>query len=150
MTMVSFVAYNLSTGQILRGGQCDPSLLAEQPQNPAEGAMTPSQKVYPRDWYIDVTQLPPVETARPAFTGTIDKTSLTSNGTDACTLSGLPNPATITVIGPSGQSQQTATTVTTGSFKFTTTASGKYSLYVSAFPMKDYNVTIWANAAQSS
>ena len=73
---------------------------------------------------------------RPANPATIDKMTLTANGTDQATISNLPNPTVVKVNG-------NTCAVTDGTFEFTIDLPGTYPIIVDSFPYltKEFEVT---------
>lgn len=68
----------------------------------------------------------------------LDKETLIADGTDLINISGLPNPTTITIVGPlSGEEE-----VTTGSTTFSTVIQGNYDIIISSYGYKTKRVTI--------
>lgn len=89
--MKNFIIHD-TLGQILRTGSCPDSMVADQLQ-PGETAIEGAAN--------DLTQYIAggIVTNKPAIGAVIDKTTVTANGIDFCTISGLPNPSHISVIG---------------------------------------------------
>lgn len=80
---------------------------------------------------------------------TWNKTSITANGVDSCTLSGLPNPTTVTIELPLTSVISAATvltyTITDGSFTLSTNDPGTYTVRVlNKFPYAPYSQVITA------
>jgi hypothetical protein len=77
--------------------------------------------------YIDLTQSPPVITPRPAMQVTQNTTAITADGSDAMTLSGLPEPCTVTI-------GDTVYNVSDGALEWATLMPATYQIRVEAFP----------------
>jgi hypothetical protein len=78
-----------------------------------------------------------------------NKTSITANGTDSCTLSGLPNPTTVVIELPLSTKLAANTTlsytITDGSFTFKTNDPGTYTIRaLNRFPYAPYSQQITA------
>jgi hypothetical protein len=140
---VSYCTYDTATGAIHVIGNCDPGMLQSQAVESGCTLLQLTQPIFPKGWYIDVTRSPPAPAQRPASAAAIDKTAISANGTDAATLSGLPNPSTVTVINPDGSISRSP--VTAGTFALTATAAGLYRLYVDAFPATDFQTAVTAS-----
>lgn len=75
---------------------------------------------------------------RPACPITIDKTLITANGVDSFTLSNVPTGATVWCQGKGYQ-------VNDGTFTYTTTIAGIFTVAVFLFPTKDFWETVHAS-----
>jgi hypothetical protein len=139
--IIPFCLYDLDTGRILTTGTCDDSTLQDQVRTPGQGVLQIDPGVFPRDWYVDIKAHPIAAVLRPEFTGLLDKTSISPDGRDAATLSALPNPSIVTVMG---KLRQDKTNVTDGTLTITSAAAGRLSIYVDAFPAKLFQATIFA------
>ena len=75
---------------------------------------------------------------RPDLTLTVSKSTITADGTDETSISGLPNPTT--VAWPDGQEDL----VTDGSIEFSVDLEGSYIFRLESFPFKTQEITIEA------
>lgn len=90
---MTFVVYDSNTGQIASVGDCPPEFEDDQQGWKPEHAVLTGQTVEPgahSTHYVDVTQNPPVVTAKQANPITADKTQVTADGVDAVTFSNVP------------------------------------------------------------
>jgi|LGVE01.1.fsa_nt_gb hypothetical protein len=76
-------------------------------------------------------------TDRPQMSGTLNKTTITANGTDLATIANLPQPCTATFAGKQYE-------VMDGSFEFTVDTPGSYTVKVEAFPHLPAEFTVEA------
>lgn len=123
---MKFIVYKNSNGMIVRYGDCQDDMLAEQAET-GETAMEGEAE--------DTTQYisAGVITARPALTATWNKTTITANGVDQATFgSGLPNPTSVmlTTVPDGAHLPEEPEEVTTGTFTFATPISGAYTIIV--------------------
>jgi hypothetical protein len=72
--------------------------------------------------YVDISGTPTI-TARSAITATLDKTSITADGVDTATLSGLPTTCTLNIDGDT-------VAITDGTLAFTATDPGPYTITI--------------------
>jgi hypothetical protein len=143
MTQINYVVFD-ATGRILGSGHCADADLGLQPNGWPAGAAV-LQVAAATDPNLNyVTGEPPTQgvAARPTFSGSLDKTAISANGTDAATLSGLPNPTTVTLTGPQGRNTYT---VTDGSFALTTAWPGAYRIDIDPFPQLPASFTVNAS-----
>ena len=119
--MKNFIIHD-SLGQILRTGSCPDSMVVDQLQ-PGETAIEGTAN--------DVTQyiVSGVVTNKPALGSTIDKTTIIGNGVDAATISGLPNPTAVSVVGGGATTQAT---VIDGTLALTLNLAGNYKVTLRA------------------
>ena len=87
-----------------------------------------------------------VITVRPLLTtvATWNKTTITADGSDAASISTLPNPSTIKISTPIGIDPIEDIIETDGEFSMTTNVVGNYEITVVSYPYQDYTVTILA------
>lgn len=81
---------------------------------------------------------------RPPVPYQIDKTVITADGDDFCTITGLHNPCEVVVDDPDPLVETTITTVTGGSFEFAAEAAGTYTIEISRFPFLPMTLEITA------
>jgi hypothetical protein len=89
--------------------------------------------------YIDLTQSPPAITPRPAMPATQDKLIITADGNDAVTLSGLPEPCTVTIGGA-------VYDVPDGELEWATLMPTTYRIRVESFPYLNWEGEVTAVA----
>jgi len=82
-----------------------------------------------------------VPTARPTQSSAIDVTEIVVSDGEHATLTGLPDPCTVNVNGPTGYQ---SVTVTGGTLQFSATIPGAYTLHVEAFPFIPMEFTVHA------
>lgn len=70
----------------------------------------------------------------------LDVTEIDADGVDTATISGIPNPSTVTVTGPIESEQ----TVTDGTLEVTTNTTGEYKIKISSFPYQDATLALFA------
>lgn len=86
---------------------------------------------------------PPAVTARPAPACTLDKSTITANGLDTATLSGIPTGASVRVTDSNGPTDYT---VNDGTMEITADGPGTITIAVTpAFPYKPLTVTVTAS-----
>jgi capsular polysaccharide biosynthesis protein len=118
-------------------------------------------RIFDRSWFADdmefitvadstpidrdqqyVAGSPPTVTARPTPACTLDKTTITANGTDTATLSSIPIGASVTVTDGNGTTTYTATDST---LEITADDPGAITVTVTpAFPYIPLTVTVTA------
>lgn len=81
-------------------------------------------------------------TQRPDQQTTFDKTFIVANGTDIAVITGLPDPCDVEISGPV---EFETTPVTGGSLSFSSDVPGIYTIRITAFPFRDFEVTIHAD-----
>jgi hypothetical protein len=84
---------------------------------------------------------------RPPIPYQIDKTTITADGVDFLTVSGLHNPCDVIVDDPDPLVETTTTTVTGGSFEFSAEDPGLYTIQISRFPFLPMILEITAEEA---
>jgi hypothetical protein len=90
-----------------------------------------------------ITGTPPTVTARPTPACTLDKSTITANGTDTATLSGIPTGASVRVTDSNGATDYT---VNDGTLEITADEPGTITITVTpAFPYKPLTVTVTAS-----
>lgn len=127
--MPTYAVYD-ANGKILRSGMTSQPL----PSTPGESVVYDIGSEADDSSHYIVNDTPVPLAAQPAV---LDKTSIIADGVDAATLSGLPNPSTVTLLN-----DYTETIVTDGTLVFTADVPGKYRLKVDAFPYLDTEFTI--------
>ena len=85
---------------------------------------------------------------RPPIPYQIDKTTITADGLDFLTISGLHNPCDVIVDDPDPLVETTVTTVTGGSFEFAAEDPGLYTIEISRFPFLPMKLDITATAPE--
>ena len=142
MTLTYYAIYDSTTGEIRSYMSCDPSeIAASTPSGCSYLALT---SLPDGEWYIDLTSTPTI-TAKPAFTGSWSSTSITADGVSSASISSLPNPTTIQFDSFPGAIDAIPNHIeTSGTFSFTTTYPGSYTVRVMAFPYTDFITTITA------
>lgn len=93
--------------------------------------------------YHYIAGSPPAVTARPTPASTLDKSTITANGTDAATLSGIPAGSSVRVTDSNGTTDYT---VNDGTLEITADDPGTITITVTpAFPYKPLTVTVTAS-----
>ncbi|MDR3436444.1 hypothetical protein [Telmatospirillum sp.] len=125
---LAYYEYRTATGEITQFGETNEQSF-EVHKARAAATVTVSEGVADgaTQYVADGT---PID--RPVFRR-FDKTTIAIG--DEATIKGLPNPTTVTVNG-------TSHTVTDGEFVLTATATGKFTIVISAFPYLDCVETI--------
>ena len=88
--------------------------------------------------YIDISVDPVVVKTKGDLSADFDKTTITANGSDAATLSTLPDPCTVYV-------NEVANVIEGGSFAFTASTAGSYAIRVMEVVTKRKDWVITAN-----
>lgn len=142
MANTYFVVYSDTTGELLRVGMCDETLVSAQEINAGETAVAVNAFYQPSEyyWHLVNDEL----TERPDFTATWDVTTITANGSSTATLETLPNPTTIVITVPVGVNSVADQNITDGSFEMTTNVTGVYTITATAFPYKTQSWEITA------
>lgn len=129
--MKSYIFYS-STGFITQVGYCDDASFAIQ--SPPSGFTILEISSNP-DNAFDYMKLNYVHNgavvARQSISPTVSKTQITSDGIDSTTISGLPDPCTVSISGPVSVAP---TSVTGGSITITCNAPGAITVSVEADP----------------
>jgi len=124
------IIHETITGAIIRGVVCTPDQVRFQVR---DGESAIDGTADGSSHYVPAGSL----TARPTMPASIDQATISADGVDSSTISGLPVGAEISVnsiiIGVVDES---------GSFTFTTDAPGAYAVRVSLFPWRDHEGTI--------
>jgi hypothetical protein len=81
---------------------------------------------------------------RPPIPYQIDKTTITADGVDFLTISGLHNPCDVIVDDPDPLVETSTITVTGGSFEFSAEDPGLYTIQISRFPFLPMTLEITA------
>jgi hypothetical protein len=125
---VKQVVYNQTTGVIWFVMTLPETLAGYSGDPDYQGLVLPLDTVVASDThYVSDGAL----AARIAMTPTVSKTTLTADGTDAVTISGLPDPCTVAITGAISVA---ATTVTGGSITLTSNTVGAIRVRVTADP----------------
>lgn len=111
---MKFAVYENASGRILRVGNCAAALLGNQAKA-GETAVAVADDVKDNTHCWDGGAV----AAKTAFGGSWDKTEITADGTDAATLSGLPDPVDLIIDGE-------LVNVTGGQLVFKATTPGDY------------------------
>jgi hypothetical protein len=120
---------------------------SDNPEAPSIGDFGPHRSFLPVDSRPNeeshyIAGSPPTVTARPTLPCTLDKTTITANGTDTATLSSIPIGATVAVTDGNGVTTYTATDST---LEITADDPGQISVTVTpAFPYIALTVTVTA------
>lgn len=143
-----------STGRILRtyvGTYASPTDLTDTASGELYVEETSPVLIDPGAYKMNFSGGVYTRAARPLLStvATWNKTSITANGTDSATLSGLPNPTTIVIDLPAGSTIDSSITltytITDGSFTLTANAPGTYTIHAyDPFPYQTYSQTITA------
>lgn len=148
---IQWSVYDNATGEILRTGY---AMTLEQAQLQAT---TPGTSVItvgsdPVTQKVDVSsQYPGIVSKTPMSSGatqiSASKTTLTANGVDSVTISGIPNGASCQIEVPANQgiADIAPFTISDGSLVLTTTVAGTYTINIHYGTNLDYSVTINAN-----
>lgn len=88
-------------------------------------------------FFIDITNSRPIAKSRPMQSTRQDKKTITPNGEDVVTLSGLPVPCCVMV-------DENEYKVDDGLFEWGTRRAGEYALRVVAFPFLDWEGAVTA------
>jgi hypothetical protein len=130
-----FIVYDNSTGKLLRSGVCASADIQYQAADEGATSVEVNARYSDTEYYWDSNRV----TSRPEFIAVWDKTTITANGQDTATLSGLPIPATVSYLD-----QVIATSA--GTFLFHTGAAGQYIITAGSFPYKTNRYVIDAVA----
>lgn len=132
---VSF--YDPETGMILgiRSGQKASLDMEELPY--VAGGYQAAEK------YVDISRKPPFVRDRPAMAALQDKRTITADGEDFMTLSGLPRPCRVLI-------DSTEYEVSDGTLEWGTLMPGEYKITVTAWPYHDWEGEVTAVAGDSS
>jgi hypothetical protein len=90
--------------------------------------------------YVNLTQSPPAITPRPSMPITQDRTTITADGDEVMTLSGLPIPCTVRIKG-------NVYDVPDGVLEWATLMPATYPITVEAFPYLNWEGEVTANAS---
>ena len=124
------IIYDIITGAVVKNVVCTPDQIRFQIQ---DGQSAIDGIADGETHYVQSGE----KIERPTMLVSIDQTTISADGVDPTTMSGLPTGAEISVnniiIGMVDES---------GSFIFTTDVPGGYAIRVSLFPWRDYEVTI--------
>lgn len=119
-----------------------------EPDHPANAAPLPSgcslleSESFPNESASYITGTPAVITDRPTPACTLDKTSITANGTDTATISGIPTGSAVRVNDGNGTTDYT---VDDGTLEITADEPGTITITVTpAFPYRPLTVTVTA------
>lgn len=136
MTPAWFTFYDLTTGRILYRSTFLPDETISH--GPTEGVVE-GKYLGADTWIPPGTENP---TDRPATTPTQDKEQVAADAVDVATITGLPDPCMVSIVGPV---PVPAIEVAGGSLEVTFDYPGKYRVNIEAFPAKDAEVVIHAN-----
>jgi hypothetical protein len=140
VTNIKFAWYDPVTGAIPRVGHCaEPSLPTNEALYPELGFIL--GEAVPETHKVDVTATPKVIVARPTFSLTISKTTITADGTDSTTISGIPA-GTLVKLLETGDFPESAETVNTGSTTLKTVYPVPHTLRFTLFPYQQKDVVI--------
>jgi hypothetical protein len=121
---------------------------SDNPEAPSIGDFGPHRSFLPVDSRPNeeahyITGSPPTVTARPTLSCTLDKSTITANGLDTATLSGIPSGAAVSVTDQNGT---TTYTVNDGTLEITADEPGTITITVTpAFPYQPLTVTVTAS-----
>lgn len=138
---INFVRYNTTTGAILGFGE-----LADEAGLPLQEALYPddgfvADRGDPDTQYVDLLSEPPAVVARPTFAITTDKTSITADGADTATISGIPAGTLVTLLA-SDDFGEASEVINSGSTTITTVHKVPHILRFNLFPYADHEVII--------
>lgn len=135
---MDYAEYNETTGEIVSWGVMDETSLAGQTVPIYIGVVDAATQ------YINVADGTLI--TRPTLASTWSKTSITADGTDQATITGLPNPTT--VVFPRIEANAVTTpaqfNVTDGVLNLKAGAKGVYQITLKAFPYQDFTTVIYA------
>jgi len=126
MQAVSISIYELDSGRILRSTTCIDSDIPLQLQDANEDWIDGHWSDV--DYWVDGTGYAVLKTTNVV---TFDKTSVVADNVDYCTLSNLPDPCHITIIGDGFFTEHDITS-TTETIKFDTV--GEYTIQIDSVP----------------
>lgn len=146
--------YDLQTGEIKSTGGLlfDPDLKDVQinaalaPWGGFEvcGLYEGTETASPETQYISILDDAAVITERPPLVVEVDTTTLTADGIDSITLTGLPDPCEIVIDAPDPLVETTTTAVTGGGFIFTADDPGVYTVEVHRWPFVPFKIEFTA------
>jgi hypothetical protein len=140
--MTVWVVYKTASGQVVgwHSATFDP-VDTEHPLPTGCAAILAEDAVDDSAAYIAGS--PPAVTARPSPACTLDKSTITANGTDTATLSNIPIGATVAV---TDSNDTTTYTINDGTLEITADEPGTITITVTpAFPYKPLTVTVTAS-----
>lgn len=143
--------YKISTGEIVSSGGItfDPN----QKNHQIDCAIAPwgadthalvEEGSDPQSQYVQVLSDASVILDRPSLHISIDKTTISADGVDYLTLTGLPDPCEIIIDAPDPTVETTITEVSGGGFEFDATTPGLYTIEVKRFPFLAFKIEITA------
>lgn len=140
-----FVVFNSTTGKILR--TINTSLSSYTPSIISGELFIASTVIVDKNtqYVINIGTTNDITTRQLLSTVvTWDSGTLTADGVDSCTLSGLPNPSSYNIAVPVGVDAIPDGVITDGSLVFKTNQSGTYIITIDSFPYQLYSQTITA------
>jgi len=124
--MIQIIRYVKNTGEIVSIIKSPNSDALELYKTVTMGAIVSDQEItFPCAYFVNNGEV----AIRPPIPSTISALTLSADSIDSIIISSLPNPCSVTVDG-------TTYEVTDGSFEFSTTMPGAYSIVVESFPYK--------------
>jgi len=124
--MIQIVRYVRNTGEIVSTIKSPDSNALELYKNATMDAIVSNQEItFPCAYFVNNGEV----AIRPLNPATISALTLLADSIDSITISSLPNPCSVTVDDATYE-------VTDGSFEFSTTMPGAYSVVVESFPYK--------------
>lgn len=125
--MLNYGIYDITTGALVQIGKCLLFSFAGQlPSDPTKGLVR--LPTYSWDYWVDTSGATPAVVQKTNMPYTINKTTMVADGVDQISITGLPNPVTVT--WPDG----IETVETDGSVAFALTLAGEYMVKLEAVP----------------
>lgn len=151
MISLKYSIYRLDTGVIVSGGSI--SCLAEHMEpmldanldlwgNTEHGIL--KQDSDPSLHYVSTLGGEPVVMDRPDMPVQTDKSTITADGIDELTLTGLPDPCEIVIDDPDPAVETSVITATGGGFVFVAENPGTYTVQVNQHPFLPFSIEIVA------
>ena len=136
-SLIKYVSYDEVTGEIKSTGKCTSASLAA-PYLVSGVSLLEVVSATQEENYIDVGTLDVL--VRPAMPTSIDKTAISADGSDACSVTDIPTGSIVAV--DSVLLEGVGMLVNDGFFEFTTEEAGEYTIYIRHFPhqQKEYEI----------
>ena len=131
--MIKLITYKEENGRIVGQFSC-PSNVIHSQHMAGEDYLEASANIRLDYVNVETRQVTP----RPTLLTTFSKAEIAADTTDVTTLTDLPDPCTITYMGPGINITQE---VTGGTAEFTTDTPGTHTVKVEAFPYLDWEGT---------
>ncbi len=132
---ILYTKYDPITGEIIGNGQCAEERFAAR-SNVIEGSYNRNTE------YVNILDgfLP---IPRPSNNATIDKTTITADGTDEAIMTGITNPSTVSIT--SADTEPISEVCTDGRVEFATETPGEYIILITPpFPEQTKTFTVIA------